>query len=139
MIIGERIRQLREAKGLSQGDIMKRTGLKDCYTSRVENGHTVPSIETLQKYAVALEVPMYKFFLDGETRPETPNLPAANASARWGQARKEHTELKPFAKLLARMDDHQRQVLLKVALQMARRASRVPSVRLRSRPGFKRG
>jgi transcriptional regulator with XRE-family HTH domain len=57
MIIGERLRVLREEKKLSQGDIEKRTGLLRCYLSRVENGHTVPAIETLEKLARALEMP----------------------------------------------------------------------------------
>jgi transcriptional regulator with XRE-family HTH domain len=53
-------------KKLSQGDIEKRTGLLRCYISRVENPHTVPAIETLEKMARALEVPMYRLFHDGE-------------------------------------------------------------------------
>jgi transcriptional regulator with XRE-family HTH domain len=57
---------LRETKQLSQGDVEKRTGLLRCYISRVENGHTVPVIETLEKMALALEVPMYRLFHDGE-------------------------------------------------------------------------
>ncbi len=60
MIISERLRELREAKQLSQGDIEKRTGLLRCYLSRVENGHTIPAIETLEKIARALEVPIYQ-------------------------------------------------------------------------------
>ena len=56
MVISDRLRQLREDKKLSQGDIEKRTGLLRCYISRVENGHTVPAIETLEKLARALEV-----------------------------------------------------------------------------------
>jgi transcriptional regulator with XRE-family HTH domain len=63
MIIGDRLRELREVKNLSQGIIEQRTGLLRCYISRVENGHTVPSIETLEKLARALEVPMYQLFL----------------------------------------------------------------------------
>ena len=55
MVIGNRLKELRESKQLSQGDIEKRTGLLRCYISRVENGHTVPSIETLEKMARALE------------------------------------------------------------------------------------
>jgi transcriptional regulator with XRE-family HTH domain len=66
MLIGERLRQVRESKKLSQGDIEQRTGLIRCYTSRVENGHTVPSIETLEKFARALEVPLYQLFYDGD-------------------------------------------------------------------------
>ena len=49
MVIGEKVRVLREQKKMSQGDIEKRTGLLRCYISRVENGHTVPSIDTLEK------------------------------------------------------------------------------------------
>ena len=74
MIIGDRLRQLRERKNMSQGDIEKRTGLIRNYISRVENGHTVPSIETLEKLAHALEIPMYQLFYDGEKPPELPNL-----------------------------------------------------------------
>lgn len=66
MIIGDRLRQLREAKNLSQGHIEQKTGLLRCYISRVENGHTVPAIETLEKLARAMEVPLYQLFYDGE-------------------------------------------------------------------------
>jgi transcriptional regulator with XRE-family HTH domain len=69
-MIGERLRTIRESKKLSQGDIEKRTGLIRSYTSRVENGHTVPSIETLAKYAQALEIPLYQIFFDGEAEPK---------------------------------------------------------------------
>ena len=69
LMIGERLRTIRESKNLSQGDIEKRTGLIRCYTSRVENGHTIPSIETLAKYAQALEIPLYQIFYDGEAEP----------------------------------------------------------------------
>jgi transcriptional regulator with XRE-family HTH domain len=69
-MIGDRLRTIRESKNLSQGDIEKRTGLIRCYTSRVENGHTVPSIETLAKYAQALEIPLYQLFYDGEEAPK---------------------------------------------------------------------
>ena len=65
-MVGSRLRELRESKKFSQGDIEKRTGLLRCYISRVENGHTVPAIETLEKMARALEVPMYRLFHDGE-------------------------------------------------------------------------
>jgi transcriptional regulator with XRE-family HTH domain len=74
MPIGMRIRQLREQKGLSQGDIEEVTGLLRCYISRVENGHTVPSLETLERFAAALDIPLYRFFYTGEDPPSTPNL-----------------------------------------------------------------
>ena len=65
--IGLTIRGYRLKKGLSQGDIEKRTGLLRCYLSRVENGHTVPSLDTLTKIASALELPLSQFF--AETDP----------------------------------------------------------------------
>lgn len=70
MNIGKRLFELRAAKNLSQGDIEKRTGLLRCYISRVENGHTVPNLETLQKWASALEVEVYQLFFGGEGKPE---------------------------------------------------------------------
>jgi transcriptional regulator with XRE-family HTH domain len=60
------VKELRESKELSQGDIEKRTGLLRCYISRLENGHTVPAIETFEKMARALEVPIYRLFHDRE-------------------------------------------------------------------------
>ena len=65
MVIADRLRAIREQKNMSQGDIEKRTGLLRCYISRVENGHTVPAIETLEKMARAMKVPMYQLFYDG--------------------------------------------------------------------------
>ena len=74
MLIGQRLRQLREQKGFSQGDIEKASGLLRCYISRVEHGHTVPSLETLERFAAALDVPLYRLFYTGEDTPPTPNL-----------------------------------------------------------------
>ncbi len=64
MKIGTTIRAYRLQKGLSQGDIEKKTGLLRCYLSRVENGHTVPSLDTLSKIAMALDIPIAQFFAD---------------------------------------------------------------------------
>ena len=89
MVIGQKLKEIRESKNLSQGDIEKRTGLLRCYTSRVENGHTVPSVETLEKYSRALEVPLYKLFYDGKGPIKRPNLPAVNnGGALWGAGAK---------------------------------------------------
>src|SRR6202795_3555778 len=74
VIIGDRLRVLREQKQFSQGEVEKRTGLLRCYISRVENGHTIPAVETLEKFARALEIPMYQLFYDGEEPPKLPNL-----------------------------------------------------------------
>jgi len=64
MNIGETIRNYRLQKGMSQGDIEKRTGLLRCYLSRVENGHTIPSLDTLSKIAGAMELPLSQFFAE---------------------------------------------------------------------------
>jgi transcriptional regulator with XRE-family HTH domain len=71
--IGATIRSFRLQKSMSQGDIEKRTGLLRCYLSRVENGHTVPSLDTLQKIASALDMPLSQFFSE-ETVREVPGL-----------------------------------------------------------------
>ena len=75
MNIGETIRSFRLQKGMSQGDIEKRTGLLRCYLSRVENGHTIPSLDTLAKIAGAMEVPLAQFFADNPHDNGTRNLP----------------------------------------------------------------
>ena len=69
MIIGDRLHALREQKSLSQGHIQKRTGLLRCYISRVENGHTVPFIEILEKMSKALEISLYQLFYEGNGTP----------------------------------------------------------------------
>jgi transcriptional regulator with XRE-family HTH domain len=95
MEIGQKLRELREAKHLSQADIHQKTDLLRNYTSRVENGFTVPSVETLEKYAYALGVPLYRFFTEGEViRPR--KLPSSRESA-WQVGRKHRQELRLFA------------------------------------------
>ncbi len=123
MLIGDRLRAIREAKKLSQGDIETRTGLKRCYVSRVENGHTVPAIETLEKFACALEVLLYQLFYEGEEPPKLPGLQerlSADQVAR-DTSRKEAVFLEKLRRLLARMDAADRQLLLYAAQKMARR------------------
>ena len=123
MIIGDRLRALREEKKFSQGDIEKRTGLLRCYISRVENGHTVPAIETLEKLARALEVPLYQLFYDGEEPPELPNLPKRRTADEiaWGSSGKEARFLTKFRRLLGRIDEEDRRLLLYMAQKMANR------------------
>jgi transcriptional regulator with XRE-family HTH domain len=127
VIIGDRLREMREEKKLSQGDIEKRTGLLRCYISRVENGHTVPAIETLEKLARALEVPLYHLFYDGEQPPQLPNLPKRNSSddIAWGNAGKDARYLSKLRRLLAKTKDGDRKLILYMAQKMVRpRSSR---------------
>jgi transcriptional regulator with XRE-family HTH domain len=119
MEIGAKLREVREAKNLSQGDIQERTGLFRCYTSRVENGYTVPTIETLEKYARALEVPIYRFFTDEVSVKVVPNFPKPDDTLLWGSRGKERGELQQFAKALSKMSQRDRNILLLMAQKMA--------------------
>jgi transcriptional regulator with XRE-family HTH domain len=123
MIIGDRLRALREQKNFSQGEIEKRTGLLRCYISRVENGHTVPAIETLEKFARALEVPMYQFFYEGEEPPQLPNLPKRKTAddIAWGSKGKDARMLAKFCRLFSRTNDSDLRLLFFMAQKMAHR------------------
>jgi len=122
MVIGDRLRALREQKNLSQGDIEKRTGLLRCYISRVENGHTVPAIETLEKFARAVEIPLYQLFYDGEEPPKLPNLPKRKTGndIAWGSSGRDAKMLDKFRRLLSRADEKDLKILLFMAQKMAR-------------------
>jgi transcriptional regulator with XRE-family HTH domain len=123
MIVGDRLRALREEKKLSQGDIEKRTGLLRCYLSRIENGHTVPAIETLEKMARALEIPMYQLFYDGDEPPKLPNLPNRKSSEEnaWGSSGKDARYLSKLRRLLGRTEEENRKLILYMAQKMASR------------------
>src|SRR5882672_8269022 len=121
MVIGNRLRELRQSKNLSQGDIEKRTGLFRCYISRVENGHTVPSIETLEKLARVLEVPLYQLFYDGEMPAQLPNLLKGKTSDDivWGSKGRDAIYLHKLRKCLSKAGDKDRKILLSVAQKLA--------------------
>jgi transcriptional regulator with XRE-family HTH domain len=122
MIIGGRLRALREEKNLSQGDIEKRTGLLRCYVSRVENGHTAPAVETLEKFARALEVPIYEILYDGEEPPKLPihGKRILSMSGAWGDAGKDTRMLVKFCRLFSRMNESDLQLLFFLAQKMAK-------------------
>src|SRR6202166_579740 len=123
MIIGDRLRAMREEKKFSQGDIEKRTGLLRCYISRVENGHTVPAIETLEKLARALEIPLYQLFYEGEEPPNLPNLLKRRPSddIGWGSTGQEARYLNKLRRVLAKTDEADRKLLLHMAQKMSNR------------------
>ena len=75
MVIGERLKAIRESKNMSQGDVEKKTGLLRCYLSRCENGHTIPSLDTLEKWSKALDITMSQLFAEnGEPAKVLPAL-----------------------------------------------------------------
>jgi transcriptional regulator with XRE-family HTH domain len=116
MLVGDRLRALREQKDLSQGHIEKRTGLLRCYVSRVENGHTVPSIETLEKWARALEVPLYQIFYEGENPPAPPQPIKANGGLNRADAR----FLMQMRRALSHTKETDRELLLAMARKLAK-------------------
>jgi transcriptional regulator with XRE-family HTH domain len=126
MIIGDRLREMREAKQLSQGDVETRTGLLRCYISRVENGHTVPAVETLEKFAHAFEMPLYQLLYGGDEPPQ----PSASANrstsedALWGSFGKDARFLCKLRRLLPRMQAEYRGLLLSLLEKMAQRKGR---------------
>jgi len=120
MFIGDRLKTIRESKGMSQGDIEKRTGLLRCYISRVENGHTVPAIETLEKMARAMEIPMYALFYDGE-KPPAAKLTLARDDHGFGASSKDFRTLSRFRRLLGRTSPQDQKLLLYMASKMASR------------------
>ncbi len=83
--IGEVIRTYRSQRSLSQGDIERRTGLLRCYLSRVENGHTVPSLETLAKIAEAMDIcsPRTRFASWRKSKSTAPRFPMVTSGWCW--------------------------------------------------------
>jgi len=123
MMIGDRLRTMREGKNISQGEVEKRTGLLRCYISRVENGHTVPAVETLEKFARALEVPLYQLFYDGEEPPAQLPIPSgrhAAAETAWGSSSKDARLLFRLRRLLSRVNQRDRKLVLSMAQRMAK-------------------
>jgi transcriptional regulator with XRE-family HTH domain len=124
MVIGTRLKKLREDRTLSQGDVEKRTGLLRCYISRVENGHTVPSLETLERLAAALEIPLYQLFYEGDAEPVLPNLSKRRTTEELVLDAEQEREVRFFEKvkrLLSKIDEKDRQLLLYMAQKLASR------------------
>jgi transcriptional regulator with XRE-family HTH domain len=120
MVISERLKRLREAQNLSQGDIQERSGLFRCYLSRLENGRTVPSIETLEKLARALDVPLHQLFTDDEVPAKQLRVPKKQDDTIWGLDKKTTRQLRLFAKQFARMNGKQRWLILRAAAKINR-------------------
>jgi transcriptional regulator with XRE-family HTH domain len=111
--IGATIRDFRLQRGMSQGDIEKRTGLLRCYLSRVENGHTVPSLDTLQKIAGSLEMPLSQFFSD-EPIKETYGISLGEEDIRF---------LTQIQRYSANLNDSDRRLLLAMVRKFAATAT----------------
>ena len=125
MAIGTRLRDLREEKGLSQGDVEKSTGLLRCYISRIENGHTIPSLDTLERFASALDVPLYKMFYTGDGEAPTPNLVRRKSldelAEQPGEAGEDARFMLQFTNVLAQLGEPDRDVVLTLAKKLVTR------------------
>jgi transcriptional regulator with XRE-family HTH domain len=99
---------------LSQGEIEERTGLLRCYVSRVEGGYTVPSVDTLEKFAAALAVPLHAIFLRGKSSGV---LPISKAKP------PRHAEIDPYSeklrRLVNRMDARDRDTFLSLVRKLS--------------------
>ena len=89
---------------MSQGDVEKRTGLLRCYISRVENGHTVPSLETLERLAAALEIPLHQLFYEGDGEPALPNLSKRRSTEELVLDAEQEKEVRFFEKVKRLLD-----------------------------------
>ena len=120
--IGQRIRELRKQKGLSQRGMEGVSGLHACYISRVEHGHSVPTLETLEKFAKALDVPLYRLFYSGEQPPPTPRLtPRKTLEELAAETKSEARFFSRLKSLFRSLADSDRKVLLGLARQLAGR------------------
>ncbi len=127
MLIGDRLRNLRKFKNLSQSDVEPRSGLLRAYVSRVENGYTIPSLSTLERFAKALGLPLYLLFLDGSETYPLDTLPEGKPTRTRSAAQcsgKEALSLKKLSRLLARLGDSNRELLLYMAQKMTTRRVR---------------
>jgi transcriptional regulator with XRE-family HTH domain len=123
MMLGVRLKEIREQKNLSQGDIERVSGLKRCYVSRVENGHTVPAVETLERLARALEVPMYRLFYEGdESLP--PQAQRLKRNMSWGNSGKSRRYIDRLAFALGKMTSNDRDLILLMAHRVNQRHRR---------------
>jgi transcriptional regulator with XRE-family HTH domain len=118
MNIAARLRQLREAKKLSQGDIERRSGLLRSYISRVENGHSVPTIETLEKISQALGVPLYGWFYEGQKLPEAPIF-SEKSKPDWASHGKGQRFFTKLRRAVSHATESDRRLLLYLAAKLA--------------------
>ena len=122
MDVGDRLKQFRELGGLSQGKIEERTGLLRCYISRVENGHTVPSVDTLEKFARALDMPLYQLLYEGEKSTASLKTQAEEIED-WASHGKGRRMFSKLQNALRKMSVPDRSLLLCMAAKMVNKKS----------------
>jgi transcriptional regulator with XRE-family HTH domain len=111
MHIGKRLKGLREAKGLSQGDIERRSGLLRSYISRVEGGYTAPSLQTLEKFAKALSVESYQLLFESQGRPKSAKIQESSSVPKSSRR---------LVKLFESMSTSNRKLLMTLAVKLSK-------------------
>jgi transcriptional regulator with XRE-family HTH domain len=111
MEVGKQIRALRQARGLSQGDIEKSSGLLRSYISRVEGGYTAPSLGTLEKFAKALGVEPYQLLFRGKGNAVSPRIPPQAGPSK---------SVRKLIKLFGRLGASDRKLLLTLAAKLSK-------------------
>ena len=117
MDVGDRLKQFRELRGLSQGKIEELTGLPRSYISRVENGHIIPSVKTLQRFARALDMPMYQLLYEGEKPPKSLKTQAQEIDD-WASRGKGRRTFLKLQNALQKMSESDRALLVYMAAKM---------------------
>jgi transcriptional regulator with XRE-family HTH domain len=103
---------------MSQGDVEHKTGLLRCYISRVENGHTVPAIETLEKFARALDLPLYALLYEG--KGEAQKIEEKDDFNDWASYGKGAREFRKFRQAVAGMSAEDRNTFMFMVKKVAR-------------------
>ena len=117
MDVGDRRKQFRELRGLSQGKIEELTGLPRSYISRVENGHIIPSVKTLQRFARALDMPLYQLLYEGEKPPKSLKTQAQEIDD-WASRGKGRRTFLKLQNALQKMSESDRALLVYMAAKM---------------------
>ena len=124
MLIGPKLREIREAKNMSQIEIAEATGLVQPYVSRVENGHTIPGVETLEKWASALKIPLYQILYEGEEPPKPLKVSGNHNRELWGDSGRDSHDLRRLRQFLSKMNEQERELVMSLAGRMASRPRR---------------
>jgi transcriptional regulator with XRE-family HTH domain len=121
MLIGDRLKVIRESKNMSQGDVEKKTGLLRCYLSRCENGHTIPSLETLEKWSNALDISMSQLFAENGKAAD-PIRAVKNDHVRLSRAATNH--LRHVSAAFSRMEPKDMAIIAQLAKKFSERRAR---------------
>jgi transcriptional regulator with XRE-family HTH domain len=109
-LIGARILEFRKQRGLSQDDVQRATGFSHAYISNVERGQTLPSLESIERFADALQVPLSELFRSGEAGSKTRTTDPASDPSDLLALLRAH---------VGTMTAKQREILLALALRLA--------------------